>query len=115
MAVWHGDKGKKVTGGSMNVPRKKRKAEMGSLPIHTKIGKEKKMINKTKGGSMKIKACSAEFANVLDRKTNKTRKVRILDVIQNPANSQLVRSKIITKGCVIKTEIGNARIIWKGE
>ncbi|RLI95711.1 MAG: 30S ribosomal protein S8e, partial [Candidatus Aenigmatarchaeota archaeon] len=39
-----------------------------------------------------------------------TKKVKILDVLENPANPQLVRSKIVTKGCIIKTELGNAKV-----
>ncbi|MDI6798595.1 MAG: 30S ribosomal protein S8e [Candidatus Aenigmarchaeota archaeon] len=110
MAVWHGEKGKKLTGGKIKIARKKRKYELGRLPVHTRIGKEKKKIVRTKGGEKKIKAFSVEFANVLDPKTNTIKKVKILDIISNPANPHFVRRGIITKGCIIKTEIGNARV-----
>lgn len=110
MAVWHGERGRKLTGGKIKLARKKRKYELGSLPVHTRIGKEKKKIVKTKGGGRKVKAFSVEFANVLDPKTNTAKKVKILDIISNPANPHFVRRGIITKGCVIKTEIGNARV-----
>ncbi len=110
MAVWHGEKGRKLTGGVIHIARKKRKYELGSFPIYTKIEKEKKIIKKTKGGGFKIKSFSVEFANVLDKKSNAVKKVKILDVIEHPDNPLLTRGKIITKGCVIKTEIGNARV-----
>lgn len=110
MAVWHGERGRKLTGGKIKLARKKRKYELGSLPVHTRIGKEKKKIVKTKGGGRKVKAFSVEFANVLDPKTNTAKKVKILDIIENKANPHFVRRGIITKGCVIKTEIGNARV-----
>jgi small subunit ribosomal protein S8e len=110
MAIWHGEKGKKPTGGLIHIARKKRKRELGSLPVHTKIGKEKKKIEKTKGGGSKIKASSVEFANVLDTANNAIKKVKILDVLENPANPHFTRRGIITKGSVIKTEIGNARV-----
>ncbi len=110
MSIWHGEKGRKLTGGVIHLHRKKRKYELGSLPLHTKIAKEKKMIKRTKGGDFKIKSFSVEFANVLDKKTNVTRKVKILDVIEHPDNPLLTRGKIITKGCTIKTEIGNAKV-----
>ena len=32
MAVWHGEKGRKLTGGLIKLSRKKRKRELGSLP-----------------------------------------------------------------------------------
>jgi small subunit ribosomal protein S8e len=110
LAVWHGEKGKKATGGKIHLARKKRKYELGSLPIHTKIGRERRKLIKTKGGGKKVKAFSVEFVNVLDPKTNITKKVKILSVIENKANPHFVRRGIITKGCVIKTEIGNAKV-----
>ncbi|MEM5879313.1 MAG: 30S ribosomal protein S8e [Candidatus Aenigmatarchaeota archaeon] len=111
MSVWHGEKGKKRTGGEITLARKKKKRELGSLPVHTKIGKEKKEKIRTKGGGEKIKAFSVEFANILDPKTNAVKKVKILDILENPANPHFVRRKIITKGAIIKTELGNARVV----
>jgi small subunit ribosomal protein S8e len=110
MAIWHGEKGRKPTGGLIKLARKKRKYELGSLPVHTKLGKEKRKIVRTKGGGRKVKAFSVEFANVLDPVSNTVKKVKILDIIENPANPHFVRRGIITKGCIIKTEIGNARV-----
>lgn len=110
MALWHGEKGRKPTGGLIKMARKKRKHEIGSLPTHTRIGKEKKKIVRTRGSGKKIRALSVEFANVLDLKTKTAKKVKILDVVENKANPHFVRRGIITKGCIIKTEIGNARV-----
>lgn len=110
MTIWHGEKGKKPTGGEIRRVRKKRKSELGSAAMHTKIGKGRKKIVKTKGGGRKVKAFSAEFANVLDPKTNTVKKVKILDIVENRANPHFVRRGIITKGCVVKTEAGNARV-----
>jgi len=110
MTVWHGRSGKKLTGGKIIISRKKRKYELGRMPILVKIGKDERSHLRTKGGGEKISSTSVEFANVLDPSTNKMQKTKILDVLENPANPQLVRSKIITKGAIIKTEIGNARV-----
>ncbi|MGC8812365.1 MAG: 30S ribosomal protein S8e [Candidatus Aenigmatarchaeota archaeon] len=110
MPVWHGEKGRKPTGGLIKIARKKKKHELGSLPTHTRIGKEKKKIVRTRGGGRKVRALSVEYANVLDLKANTTKKVKILDVVENKANPHFVRRGIITKGCIIKTEIGKARV-----
>lgn len=112
MAVWHGDRGRKVTGGKIRLhAKKKRKRELGREFVKTRISeKEKRKIVRTKGGGIKVKLKEVVYANVTDPKTKKTKKVKILDVIENPANPQLVRSKIITKGAIIKTEIGKARV-----
>lgn len=110
MAIWHGKKGRKATGGKIHLARKKRKYELGNSPLLTKVGEEKKKIVRTKGGGIKIKAFAVEFANILDPNTRVVKKVKILDVLENPSNPQLVRRKIITKGAIIKTELGKAKV-----
>ena len=111
MAKWNIDKGKKITGGTIHKHRKKKRYQRGSLPLHTKVGKEIKSIKRKRGGIKKIKLASTEFANVIDPKTNKAKKVKILDVLKNEADPHLVRSEIITKGTIIKTELGEARVL----
>jgi small subunit ribosomal protein S8e len=111
MSKWHIDKGKKVTGGVIHSHRKKRRFQRGSLPLHTKVGKEVKRIERKRGGIKKLKLVSTEFANVIDPKTNKAKKVKILDVLKNEADPHLVRSEIITKGTIIKTELGEAKVV----
>ena len=111
MVKWHIDTGKKVTGGVIYLHRKKRKYQRGSLPLHTRVGKEVKWINRKRGGIKKINLASTEFANVIDPKTNKAKKVKILDVLKNEADPHLVRSRIITKGTIIKTELGDAKVV----
>lgn len=110
MAIWHGESGKKATGGEIKVARKKRKYELGRFPTQPTIGKEKRKIIRTKGGGQKVRTFGVEFVNVFDPKTKKTQKVKILDVLENQANPHYVRRKILTKGTIVKTEIGNARI-----
>jgi small subunit ribosomal protein S8e len=51
-----------------------------------------------------------EYANVTDPKSGKTKKVKILDVEENPANIDFSRRKIITRGAVINTEAGKAKV-----
>lgn len=111
MAYWHGEKGKKKTGGKINLARGKRKHELGTVEIHTKLGADKRRTDRRKAGNIKVRALSAQFANVLDSKTNTTKKVKILGIVENKANPHFVRRVIITKGAVIKTEIGNARVL----
>lgn len=108
MAYWHGEIGRKKTGGVIQSNRGKRKVELGSVAIHTRIGKDKKKVDVRKTGLTKVRAFTAEFANVLDPKTNKAKKVKILDIVSNEANPHYVRRLIITRGAVIKTEAGNA-------
>ena len=78
--------------------------------MNTVIGEEKKKKQKTLGGNTKIKIFSTNFINVTDPNTNKTSKVRILGFESNAASKDLNRRHILTKGAVVETEIGNARI-----
>ncbi len=48
--------------------------------------------------------------SVTDPKTHETKKVAIETVRENPSNPNYVRRNIITKGSIIKTEIGDARV-----
>ena len=111
MTKWNIDRGKKVTGGRIHLHRKKKKFQRVSMPLLTEIGEEKRKIKKARGGNKKIKLVKAEFANVFDTKTKKSQKLKILDVISNPSNPQYVRRGIITKGSIIKTELGEAKVI----
>lgn len=110
MPVWHGEIGKKRTGGQINLYRRKKKFELGGNPLMTKLGKEKKKIVKTKGGGKKIKALSAQIANVYDPTTKKTQKVKILEIVKTPSNPHFARRGIITKGSIITTELGLVKI-----
>ncbi len=108
MAIWHGELGRKNTGGKIQLARKKRKYELGRDATHTRIGEESTSIVRTKGGNKKIRLSAMSFVNVNDKET--TKKVKILEVVTNPANPDLARRKVVTKGAIVKTEIGEARI-----
>lgn len=108
MAIWHGELGRKNTGGKIQIARKKRKYELGRDATHTRIGEESTRIVRTKGGNKKIRLSAMSFVNVNDKET--TKKVKILEVVTNPANPDLARRKVVTKGAIVKTEIGEARI-----
>ncbi len=79
--------------------------------IRTKTeDKERKKIIKCRGNVKKVRLMAAEIANVFDPKTKKFSKVRIKSVVENAADSHFVRRNIITKGAVIDTEKGRARV-----
>jgi len=111
MSIWHGESGKKPTGGKIHLARKKRKFELGRHPTYAKIGEEKRITVDTKGGNTKVKLTSVSFVNLIDPKTHRAKKVKILDVITNPANPDLARRKAITKGAIVNTELGKAKIV----
>lgn len=99
----------KPSGGKKGSSRKTRRYELGSEPTLTILGEEEsKKIERVYGENYKIRLYKAKFANVFDPKTNKAQKAEILGVIANPTNSEFDKRKIITKGAIIKTSLGEA-------
>lgn len=110
MAKWQGKSRKKPSSGRRWPSRKKRKSELGREPIETRVGPGKKVKVSARGGGEKIKLLSARFANVTDTNSGKSVRAEIHSVVENPANPHLARRDIITKGAIIETDIGKARV-----
>ncbi len=111
MVVIHkGRIGKKTSGGTFKQHRGKRKYEIGRTPTLTNIGEKKVVTIKTKSKYVKSKVLIANSANVYDPKTKKFSQAKIKTVVENPANRHYVRRNIITKGTIIDTDIGKARV-----
>ncbi|MBN1194163.1 MAG: 30S ribosomal protein S8e [Methanomicrobiaceae archaeon] len=108
---WQGRSVRKETGGRIRLARGKRRVEIGRAPADTHIGEDRNRIIRTHGGSHKVRALRAAFANVADPKTGETKRVRMETVEANTANPNYVRRNLLTKGAIIKTEIGRARIV----
>jgi small subunit ribosomal protein S8e len=101
---------RKYTGKKYKTFHKKRKSELERPAIETKIGPEKKKNQRILGGNSKLKLFSSTFINVTDLSTNKTSKVKILKFESNAASKDLNRRHILTKGAIVETELGKARI-----
>ena len=111
MSVWHGNlHKKKSSGGRKRAYRKKRRFESGSFAVETIPGNSKRKDERKKGGNRKIRVLREKFACVTDPKSGKTEKVEIQRVIRNPANVNYDRRGVITKGTIIKTSLGSARV-----
>ena len=109
MAVSQFRSRKKMSGGRYKY-RTKKKKNLGDLPVYTKLGKRKSKITKGRSAIKKQRLLQDEIANVYDPKTKKHLKLKILNITENPADRHFVRRNIITKGAIIKTEKGDARI-----
>ena len=110
MSVWHGDQHKrKDSGGRKITNRKKRRYEKGFFPAETALGKRKSKVIRKHGGNEKVRLLAVNQANISDA-SGKTAKVEILRVIKNPANVDYDRRGVITKGTMISTSLGTARI-----
>ncbi|NLK26129.1 MAG: 30S ribosomal protein S8e [Euryarchaeota archaeon] len=110
MALWHGKSKRKPSGGRLVQRRKKRRFEIGREPIYTNVGQESLRKYRTMGGNSKNRMLSAAYANVMDPKNNQITRVRIIRVLQNPADPNYVQRNIMNRGATIQTDIGVARI-----
>ncbi|MCS7123567.1 MAG: 30S ribosomal protein S8e [Candidatus Aenigmarchaeota archaeon] len=106
MAQFRNYLGLTSTGKKIPKYRKKKRRDIGSDPLLTKLDKnDKRVVYKNK-----VALLTTFYANVLDSKSKTLKKVKILDVVENKANPNFERAKIITKGALIKTEIGLAKV-----
>lgn len=104
------NQGIKITGGKYHRQRKKKHYELVRQPRNTKLGETKQKKIKGRGGKIKTTLLSADIANIIDKKTGKTKKVKIKTVLETPSNRFWARQNILTKGAVINTEAGKAKI-----
>jgi ribosomal protein S8.e len=108
MALWQGKSRRKPTGGRLVSSRGKRKFEISREKQFTKIGRQSLKQYRGMGGSVKVGMLTADYANVVDKKTNTVKKAKILNVTMNPADPNYVQRNIMNKGAKIKTELGDA-------
>jgi len=110
LALWQGKSKKKHSGGRLVRSRGKRRFEIGREVHLAVLGQPSKKGMRTRGHNSKQKALSVNEINVTDPKTGRSSKIRILNVIENPANPHYVRRNIVTKGTVVETDMGHVRV-----
>ncbi len=89
---------------------KKRQHAIGRQPSMTKIGAKRMQNIRARGASQKLRLLSVEKANVFDPKTKTYSIETIKNVINSPADKNFIRRKIMTKGSIIETTKGNAKV-----
>lgn len=102
------NKGRKITGGKYHKKRKKRFHERTSQERIATIGEAKKKQLRARGGHKKTTILKTNIANVITDK--KSQKAEIKNVLETPQNSFLARQNRLSKGAIIETSIGKARI-----
>jgi small subunit ribosomal protein S8e len=105
---YQGSSRKTKTGGTVRPHSKKRKAELGRDPTETQVGAVSLRTVDSQGNTRKVRALATDVANVTDG--GETRHATIEDVVENEANPNYARRNIITKGAVIETDAGRARV-----
>ena len=100
---------RKATSGRYVDSRKKKLRELARDATLTKIDKLRTRVLRVRAGGKKEVLLGVEEANVLG-KDKKYKKAKIKAVLENPANRHFARRSIVTKGAIIDTDLGKARV-----
>jgi small subunit ribosomal protein S8e len=103
--------GRKYTGGRKIAMRSRRKYEIDRYPNEAIVGSNVKVTRRVRGDNNKTALKTVEFTNVSNLEEKKTTKSKILRVIKNTANKDYERRGVISKGTLIETELGLARVV----
>ncbi len=111
MGIYQGNDLRKISGGRKRPYRKKRKYELGRFPTNTKLSnRDRVVIERVRGGNIKVRVREASYVNLTNPETGETKKVKIIKIVETPDNREHARLGIITKGTIIETELGLARV-----
>uniref|UniRef100_A0A182IVT0 40S ribosomal protein S8 n=1 Tax=Anopheles atroparvus TaxID=41427 RepID=A0A182IVT0_ANOAO len=92
---------RRATGGKKAAMRKKRKYELGRPAANTKIGATRVHFVRTRGGNRKFRALRLDSGNFAWASESMARKSRIIDVVYNASNNELIRTKTLVKNAII--------------
>ena len=92
---------RRATGGRMPDHKKKRKFEMGRVPTMTKLGARKCIKVRGRGGNIKNRALKIDSGSFSWGSEAVSVKSRVLDVVYNATNNELVRTKTLVKNAIV--------------
>ena len=97
---------RRLTGGRMPIHKKKRAFEKARPVSNTKLVNDKSRVRRVRvrGGNYKFRALRLKEGNFNWASEATTRKTRILDVIYNASNNELVRTKTLVKNCIVQID-----------
>ena len=110
MAITQSRSLRKSTGGRYTNTNPKKLHQKANRSINTEIGNLRVKSKRLKGGSTKDVLLSANEVNLYDPKKKKHVKAKLEVVKENKANRNYVRRNILTKGTIVKTNKGLAKI-----
>ncbi len=99
---------RKRTGGRLKHASNKKRHQLGREPAETTVGERRVQYIDSRGTEKKVRALASNVAQVADG--GEVIEAEIEDVVENPSNVNYVRRNIITKGAVIETSAGRARV-----
>ncbi|GAA0522677.1 small subunit ribosomal protein S8e [Halorubrum aquaticum] len=99
---------RKRTGGRLKHASNKKRHQLGREPAETTVGETRVQYIDSRGNERKVRALATNVAQVADG--GEVVEADIEDVVENPSNVNYVRRNIVTKGAVIETSEGRARV-----
>ncbi|ELZ33453.1 30S ribosomal protein S8e [Halogeometricum pallidum JCM 14848] len=99
---------RKRTGGRLRPSHKKKRHQLGRQPTETTVGEPRFRVVDSRGSKKKVRALSTNVAQVADG--GEVNEADIENVVDNPSNVNYIRRNIITKGAIIDTSEGRARV-----
>ena len=79
--------------------------EMGRQPANTKLSSNKTVRRiRVRGGNVKWRALRLDTGNYSWGSEAVTRKTRVLDVVYNASNNELVRTKTLVKSAIVQVD-----------
>lgn len=104
---------RKLTGGKRRPSRSRRAFEADGYASEPVVGETVRSSKRTRGGTFTFGLRMAVEANVYDGSSGKTVKSKIVRVTANKANREYERRGVITRGAIIETELGSAKVTSK--
>eukprot|EP00461_Guttulinopsis_vulgaris_P000348 UN00348 len=99
---------KNSAGGRIAVHMTKRKSDLARSPANTKLVGDAKAVAvhivRTRGGNIKRRGLRLESGNFSWGSEAFTAKARILDVVYNSSNNELVRTKTLVKNAIVNID-----------
>jgi len=99
---------RKRTGGRVRPSRNKRKYELGNESTETTVGDQQLKTVDARGNTEKFRAVTSDVASVADG--DSVVEATIEDVVENASDPNYARRNIITKGAIVQTTEGKARV-----
>lgn len=88
----------------MPVHKKKRQFEMGRMATNTKLGPKKVTLVRGRGGNFKHRALRIDAGTFSWASESVSRKARVIDVVYNATNNELVRTKTLVKNAIVRID-----------
>ncbi|MCQ2817873.1 MAG: 30S ribosomal protein S8e [archaeon] len=96
----------------MPIHRKKRKFEMGRQPSNTKLGERKVIPVRGRGCVIKQRALKLNEGTFTWVSERISRKCKILEVVYNATNNELVRTQTLVKNTIVSVDPSPFKFYW---